>query len=60
MRKVKDNPIKPSVFQVSVQLHCLHVNAMQNSSPQSFQARYIRLGFAEFLAQSLCKIAHEI
>jgi hypothetical protein len=55
MRKVIDNPIKPSVFQVNLQLHCLHVNAMQNSSSQTFQGCYIRLRSAEFVAQCLCK-----
>jgi len=41
MRKIKDNPIEPSVLQVTVRLHCFHVNAMQNRGFQTFQLHYI-------------------
>uniref|UniRef100_A0A0A9FLN8 Uncharacterized protein n=1 Tax=Arundo donax TaxID=35708 RepID=A0A0A9FLN8_ARUDO len=41
MRKIKDNPIEPSVLQVSMKFHSFHVNTMQNRGLQSFQVHYI-------------------
>ena len=55
MREVIDNTIKPSIFQVSVELHCFHVNAMQNCGPQSFQIHYIRLCSGVLIPHSLCR-----
>ena len=55
MRKIEDNPVKPSVLQFSVKLHCFYIDAMQNSCPQSFQLHYIWLCFAVLAPQSICK-----
>uniref|UniRef100_A0A0A9GHU5 Uncharacterized protein n=1 Tax=Arundo donax TaxID=35708 RepID=A0A0A9GHU5_ARUDO len=37
MRKIKDNPIKQFVLQVSVKPHFFRINTMQNRGAQSFQ-----------------------
>jgi hypothetical protein len=36
MTKIKDNPIKPYVLQVSVEHPCFGINTMQNCGTQSF------------------------
>lgn len=54
MRKVKDNPMKPSHHEIRVALHAFCIDTMQNFGPHSLQFSYICFCFAIFANQSLC------